>query len=315
MWSLSRKAFLKGAGALAGAIVAPGGQTWAAASDNLTEIAPGVFVHQGQHALMNAQNGGDIANASFIVGRDGVAVIDTGGSARVGAALRERIRAETPLPVRYVVNTHMHPDHVFGNAAFEADKPSYVGHHKLARGLAARAERYLAVNREAMGDAAFQGTRIVPPAVEVTGTLTIDAGGRTLMLEACKTAHTDNDLVCRETTTETLFLGDLLFAEHVPTLDGSIRGWISLLDEMARQTAQRVVPGHGPPSMAWPGAIAPERRYLGTLAADVREAISEGRTIGEAVAAAGLSERDAWLLFEAYHARNVSAAFAELEWE
>jgi quinoprotein relay system zinc metallohydrolase 2 len=286
-----------------------------AAAAFASEIAPGVYVHQGHHALFSPENGGDISNAGFIVGREAVAVVDTGGSAHVGAALRAAIRAVTDLPIRYVINTHMHPDHVFGNAAFADDAPAFVGHAKLARGLAARSERYLAINKELMGEAAFAGTRIILPTVVVEDRMTIDLGGRTLELEAEKTAHTDNDVIVRDTATGTVFLGDLLFSEHVPTLDGSIRGWLALMERLTAVPAQRVVPGHGPPSMPWPDAAKPLQRYLNTVATDVRRLIKENRTLSEATETAGLSEKDAWLLFEDYHKRNVSAAFAELEWE
>jgi hypothetical protein len=67
--------------------------------------------------------------------------------------------------------------------------------------------------------------------------------------------------------------------------------------------------------MPCPEAAKPLLRYLDRLATDVRGLIKDGRTLSEATASAGLSEKDAWLLFEDYHARNVTAAFAELEWE
>jgi len=280
-----------------------------------SEIAPGVYVHKGHHALFSPENAGDISNAGFIVGKNAVAVVDTGGSARVGTGLKSAIRAVTDLPIRYVINTHMHPDHVFGNAAFTDDAPGFVGHAKLARGLAARSERYLAINKDLMGEAAFAGTRIILPNVTVEDRMTLDLGGRKLELEAEKTAHTDNDLIVRDTATGTVFLGDLLFSEHVPTLDGSIRGWLTLMERLAAVPAEHVVPGHGPPSMPWPDAAKPLQRYLDLIASDVRRLIKENRTLSEATETAALSEKDAWLLFDDYHKRNVSAAFAELEWE
>jgi quinoprotein relay system zinc metallohydrolase 2 len=280
------------------------------------EIAPGVFVHHGRYELFTPRNEGDVSNAGFIVGSDGVAVIDTGGSPRVGAALLAAIRTRTQAPIKYVINTHMHPDHVFGNVAFADEKPTFVGHHKLPRALAARAERYLAINKELLGDEAFAGERIIAPTLLVDDKLELDLGDRTLLLEAQKTAHTDNDLTILDKKTGTLFLGDLLFVEHVPALDGSIRGWLTLLDQMKQRTdIARVVPGHGPATVSWPAAMAAEQRYLDKLAQDVRALIKQGKTIEEAMRTAGLSERDAWLLFPEYHARNVSAAFAELEWE
>ncbi len=281
----------------------------------VSEIASGVFVHQGRYELQSPQNRGDMANASFVVGNDAVAVIDTLGSAVAGRELRSAIRAVTNKPVRYVINTHMHPDHVFGNAAFKEDSPAFVGHYKLARGLASRADRYLAANKAMLGAEAFEGIEIIVPTLAVENHLTLDLGGRTLVLETQRTAHTDNDLTITDTATDTLFLGDLLFSVHVPTLDGSIKGWLALIDEISRREAARVVPGHGPHAMELPEALTPEQRYLATIAADVRQLIRDGKTLEDATKIAGFSERDAWKLFDQYHVRNVTAAFAELEWE
>jgi quinoprotein relay system zinc metallohydrolase 2 len=214
-----------------------------------------------------------------------------------------------PYPERefgdiHVINTHMH-HHVFGNAAFKQANPAFVANHKLARGLTSRAERYLATNKRMLGADAFQGIEIVLPRVAVDDKMALDLGRRTLFLETQRTAHTDNDLTITDTATDTLFLGDLLFSVHVPTLDGSIKGWLALIDDLKQRKAARVVPGHGPHAMQLPEALEPERRYLAAIATDVRKTTKT----------AGFEERDAWKLFDDYHVRNVTAAFAELEWE
>lgn len=284
-------------------------------ASNAQQIAPGVFVAQGVHGVYAPANHGDISNKTFIIGDDAVAVIDTGGTARVGAALQAAIRAQTDRPIRYVINTHMHPDHVLGNAAFKSDSAEFVAHHKLAAALSARAERYLAYNRDAVGADEFAGTEIVLPTRQVADTETIDLGGRRLTLTARPTAHTDNDLTVRDDKTDTLVTGDLIFSGHVPTLDGSLRGWLALLEQMRTMQSARIVPGHGPASMAWPDASEPVFSYLAAIAKDVRAAIKAGRSMSETIPVAAQSERANWLLFDEFHRRNVSAAFAELEWE
>lgn len=313
--SMRRRTFLATSLASAALPLLPAGPARAAPPLAVKEVAPGVFVHQGLYEEQSPQNRGDIANAGFVVGQDAVAVIDTLGSYKVGAELRAAVRAVTDRPIRYVINTHMHPDHVLGNAAFKDDAPAFVGHHKLERALAMRAETYLASNRRMLGDDAFEGTEIVLPTSSVADRTTIDLGGRSLVCEAQKTAHTDNDLMVTDTATDTLFMGDLLFSVHIPTIDGSIKGWLALIDEVATRKAARVVPGHGPHAMAFPDALAPQRHYLTTVADDVRKLIQDNKTLSEAGKTAGLSERPKWELFDTYHVRNVTTAFTELEWE
>jgi len=309
-----RGALAAGAGGLAAGVGLARRGAAGATPLPVTEIAPGIFVHRGVHELASAANLGAIANVGFVVGGDAVAVIDSGGCARGGARLRAAIRAVTALPVRYVIASHVHPDHLLGHAAFVADRPTFVGHARLPAALAMRGAYYLDNLSDELG-ALAEGTEIVEPTLTVAGEAAIELGGRTLRLVAHPTAHTDNDLSVFDEATGTLWLADLLFMERVPVIDGSLLGWLGVLAAAQAWRAERVVPGHGPASAPWPGAARDQVRYLERLRDDVRARIARGGTIEEAVASAGDGERAAWRLFDFYHARNVTAAFTELEWE
>lgn len=280
----------------------------------MTEIAAGIFVHNGVQDEASAANEDGIANIGFIVGADAVAVIDPGGSFAEGTALRAAIRARTDRPIRYVVLTHVHPDHTFGAAAFCGDHPDFVGHARLPGALAQRGDYYLRRLRIALGDGAT-GSEVVPPTLLVSDRLDLDLGGRHLSLEAHGPAHTDNDLTIFDENTRTIWLADLLFVDRIPAIDGNLVGWLKELDEVSGIPAERAVPGHGPISVPWPAAAEPERRYLEAVARETRAAIKAGIGIADAWRHVANSERGRWLLFDDYHPRNVTAAYKELEWE
>ncbi len=289
---------------------------WAAADEfALQQIAPGVYAHQGAVAETDSLNQGDIANLGFVIGARGVAVIDAGGSVVVGRRFLAAIRATTDKPILYVINTHEHPDHVFGDAAFLGTGAAFVGHKNLPRALLQRGAFYLKRFRAILGDAAINQVRLVTPTLRVSDTLSLDLGGRTLVLKAWPPAHTDCDLTIYDPQTRTLFAGDLLFNGHLPVIDGSIKGWLALLGGLAAIPALRAVPGHGPPSQPWPAALNDERRYFETLTRDIKAALAKGDDMRRAADAAAAAEKPKWRLFDAYNARNAADAYAEYEWE
>lgn len=287
----------------------------AGAAAGFEEIAAGIYVRHGAVAEETPENQGAIANIGFVVGNDAVAVIDSGGSLPDGERALAAIRQVTDKPVKFLINTHMHPDHIFGNQPFAAAGATIVGHRRLPAALAARADFYKQSMAEQIGPELAGEVTVIPPGDTVADERRVDLGGRVLVVKAWETAHTDNDLTVYDETTRTLFAGDLLFMDHCPVLDGSLNGWLAQIPALAAIPAERVVPGHGPVSAPWPEAIAPQRRYLETLAADIRKAIADGVPLAEAVPEAAASEEDKWQLFDDYNPRNATAAYAELEWE
>lgn len=280
----------------------------------VTEIATGVFVHQGVHEEFGDGYHGDIANIGFVIGDDAIAVIDTGGSFRIGQALREAIRARSALPIRYVINTHVHSDHIFGNAAFEQDRPQFIGHQKLAGAMRARADTYQANLQTMLGEGA-EGSRIVLPTREVASEVVLDLGGRKLQLRAWAPAHTDHDLTVFDDRTASLWMGDLLFVERTPTIDGDVKGWIAAIATLQAMPAASAIPGHGPVVADKAAFLERQRRYLQVLVDDLRRGIAAGLPMRQVVREAAASERSRWQLFDGANLRNAELLYPALEWE
>lgn len=283
---------------------------------SLESLGDGVYVHHGVHEDMSEGYHGDICNVSFVVGTKGIAVIDTGGSLKVGQALHEAIRGVSNLPILYVINTHVHPDHIFGNAAFIQDKPTFIGHIKLPDAMERRRETYMRINQQWQGDA-FAGSEIVKPTQLVKDTTTLDLGDRKLVLTAYPTAHTNTDLTVFDQKSSTLWMGDLLFVERTPSIDGDIKGWLSVINELKTHEAQNAIPGHSDSlkNDNWKADLNNEERYLWTLLNDVRASIKKGEPMEKALDKAASSEQSYWKLFNIINRRNVNAIYPALEWE
>jgi glyoxylase-like metal-dependent hydrolase (beta-lactamase superfamily II) len=201
-----------------------------------------------------------------------------------------------------------------GAAAFADVRPEVVGHARLPETLALRREGYLRMMERDMG-AAAAGSDALPPTRLVEDGLDLDLGGRVLAVSAHGPAHTDADLSLFDAATSTLWLSDLLFVDRIPSLDGSLSGWLRELAALRDRSAARAVPGHGPPAVPWPEAAASLTGYLQALRDGTRAAIASGVGIAEAPARVAPAEASRWRLSEAYHGRNVSAAYREVEWE
>lgn len=280
----------------------------------LAQVAEGVYVHQGQHRAIDESGRDDIANIGFIIGEQCVAVIDTGGSIEIAKQLQKEITKTTDKPVCYVINTHVHFDHVLGNAVFDNDKTRFVGHINLPDELTANVDFFLEEFKAELGNSA-KPELIVKPGLLVEDRLEIDLGNRVLELRAYPPAHTSTDISIFDKQTGSLWLSDLLFVERIPVLDGSLKGWLNVMEEIAAMEVSYVIPGHGPGSDSLADALQPQMQYLTTLVNETRAKLLSGAFMEEVIDEVGASEAGKWKLYEQQHKRNVSKAFIELEWE
>ena len=270
------------------------------------EVAAGIFVHAGLPEYAERSNRGDVANMAFVVGTQAVAVIDTGNTPALGRDLREAIRQRTDLPIRVVINTHMHPDHVFGNGAFLDDRPDFVAHANFQGALMARADTYQRRLEEEFGEEAAARAVLVPPTVTVEATHRIDLGGRTLELTAHPTGHTNNDLTVFDSATGTLFAGDLVESKAaLYTGDAYHFDWAGkTLDNVKAYQAENLIGGRGAVSRGvaeTDAAVEQTRKFLNGMIENVGRVHKAGGTLKaafEATRDALAPEFGAWPIFE-----------------
>ena len=283
-------------------------------SFNLIEISQGIYVHKGKHVDLEHVDHDDIANIGFITGDECIAVIDTGGSVTIGHALKNAIKHISSLPVCYVINTHVHFDHVLGNIAFKEYEPEFVGHENLVEEMEHNRSFFLSEFAADLGENPGDAT-IIGPDIAVSDRLDLDLGNRVITLSAHPPSHSYTDLSIYDNNTGTLWLSDLLFIVRIPVLDGSLKGWLKTMEALKLQQANHVIPGHGTITLPWPDASNAQDSYLNMLLNDTRKEIEEGTFMEEVVDSVGKSEKTEWLLHEQNHKRNVTRAFTELEWE
>ncbi len=238
---------------------------------NFEEIAPDVFAHKGEIAIAAPENKGDLSNIGFVIGEQSVAVMDSGGAYEIGAQVYLAIREKTELPIADLVLTHMHPDHVYGASFFEKLGAKIWVHPNLPEALGARAESYQGNYEMLLGDAvSLDALPREFASVGENGEL-LDIGGHVLKIQSWPLAHTNNDLSVYDEASQTLFAGDLLFHQHVPVIDGSLRGWQSVADAMQESyEIEHLVAGHGDVNLTSFAAFEAQGRYFDVLAHDAK---------------------------------------------
>ena len=291
---------------------------------DVKKIADGVYVHYGKHEnIYEGSNIGDIGNLGFIIGDESIAVIDTGGSHQVGEALKLAIKKISKKPIKYVINTHVHQDHILGNTAFLSEGVIIYGHFNLKKALKERGSQYIRQISEAGNK--IKGTKIIFPHKIIAETspdqvkklsdkITINLGNRKLLLTSYPTAHTYSDASVFDLKTKTFFVGDLAQDERLPTMDGLVKNWIKVLNEIEKVDFKIMVPGHGKIQKD-NTALKKTKTYLQVLYNDVIDALKKDIPAEKIIEIAAESEKDKWVLFDRVNPGNIVRTFMRYEWE
>ncbi len=241
----------------------------AAAQDGLTRIADNVYSYVGARNATPATSFG--ANAGIVIGNDGIAVIDTLVSSKEARRFIKDIRAVSDKPIRYVIDTHEHLDHAFGNAEFAALGATIVSHANCRKNMIESAEGVLK-NAKGYGlsEDDVKGTTIAYPTLTFRGAMQIDLGGRTIELIDPGPSHTNGSILVYVPGSKTLFAGDALFTGYHPYMgDGSIPEWSGVLDRILAMDVDAIVPGHGP--LSGKKDVTDMKEYLAAFDAKAKE--------------------------------------------
>jgi len=307
--------FARSFGALASLVLAMAAAAQPTIHPQAVKVAPDSYMVQGLSALGSSANRNFISNAGFVVTQDGVLVVDALGSPALARELLAEIRRITTVPVRYVVLTHYHADHIYGLQAFKEAGATVIAHQAGREYLNSdTAALRLQASREELAPAVDAQTRLVPADRWIDGRTTLQMGGLDFVLQPAGPAHTPEDLVVWVPQLKLLFAGDLVFRGRIPFVGQADSGrWITALDTLLAFDARIIVPGHGPASANARADLELTRDYLAYLRKTMGEAARNMDPFEEAYARTDWSRFDKLPLFNAANRINAYNTYLLME--
>jgi cyclase len=263
-------------------------------------------------------NGHAGSNASFVIGDDGVAVIDTLEYPEAASALLAEIRKKTSLPIKFVVNTHYHIDHVGGNRVFAEAGATVMAQRNVRAWIHTENLKFFG-GKDAKPEQKAMVEGLYAPDVVYDSGVTLYLGSQVINVKAYP-GHTGGDSVVSvsdEQGNDVVFCGDLFWRQSLPNLiDANTRLWIETLDSFINPMPRQgtvFVPGHGGVGNA--ADVEAFRGYLSDLRAMVAGPLKEGKSGDELVAAVmpQLTEKyGQWGIFKHFSKRNILDVAAEI---
>jgi glyoxylase-like metal-dependent hydrolase (beta-lactamase superfamily II) len=286
-----------------------------AAPPRALQVAPDTYMVQGLSALGSSANRNFISNAAFVVTPEGVLVVDALGSPALALELLAEIRRITPAPVRYVVVTHYHADHIYGLQAFKEAGATIIAQRDGQLYLNSdTAQLRLKASREELAPAVDEHTRLVAADRWIDRPTTLQLGGLDFLLQPAGPAHTPEDLLVWVPQRRLLFAGDLVFRGRIPFVGQTDSGrWIAALDTLQSFDARIIVPGHGPVSASARDDIELTRDYLLYLRQTMGEAARNMDPFDDAYARTDWSRFDKLPLFGAANRINAYNTYLLME--
>jgi cyclase len=273
---------------------------------SLVTVGEGVYA-----AIAKPGDRASVGNAGFVVGSDGVLVVDAFATPEAAEDLLVVIRRTTSAPVRWVVNTHYHLDHVGGDRVFAKAGAIVLAHENVRAWV--RTEN-LKWRREIKPEEKAMLAGLALPEVTFRDILTVWTGNRAVEI-LTKPGHTGGDAIVFVPSADVVFAGDLFWRETLPNLvDADTREWIRTLEGfLAEHPASRFVPGHGEVGAALD--VRYFRDYLVGLRGAIEKAIAEGKSgaaLTEEVLTVLRRRYASWTWFSEFAEKNIEQTEKEL---
>ena len=289
-----------------------------AASSQTPETLPFALkpLGHGVYAAIDDAKGDAGANAGFVIGEDGVLVVDTFENEKAARALLGEIRKVTPLPIKFVVNTHYHLDHVAGNRVFKDAGAVIVAQTYVSDWIHTQNEKFFGENIKPEQLKMLQG--LAGPDVLYVHELTLSLGKRRVVI-GHQLGHTGGDTVVAIPDAHVYFFGDLFWRKTLPNLiDATVADWLSLKNGVPVNRVDKVanafVPGHG--DVGSSADVEEFVSYLSDLEQWVRVALNQGKD-GDGLIATVMPQLKEkygkWDLFEYFAKSNIKDIAAELK--
>jgi len=231
------------------------------------------------------------SNAGFIVGKDYVVVVDSLATVGLTKRFRDEIRKITDKPIRYLINTHHHGDHTYGNHVFAG--ATIISHDYCRREVTEARMMDPIVLNTIFPEFDFRGIAVTPADVTFDKQLTLRVDGREVRLLHFGPGHTAGDIIVHLPQEGIIFAGDFIFLYSTPLgMEGSFAGWLRNLDAMAKLGAKVYVPGHGP--VCGVEGLNPCRDYLVLVQREAKKRFDKGMTVYEAAKDINLGQFRQW---------------------
>lgn len=251
------------------------------------------------------------ANSGFVITEEGVVVIDTQGPKELAILLKKRIQEVTDRSVIYVINTHYHGDHTFGNQYF-SEARDIISHENTKKNLIERDKPHREQFKRFFGEKALEGIEVLLPTRTFKDTLSMRVGNKSFELVYLGIGHTDGDIIVYLPVEGVIFAGDLLYTGRLPWVgDGNIQSWREVLKRMSWFEAHTYVPGHG--KVTNKDRLKDFQSYLDDLTNEVARMIKEGKDLEAVMKEINLPGYKDWLKYNEWIGLNAKKVFEELK--